>query len=79
MTINPDAPTPLYQQLVRILRERIEDGTYPPGGRMPSRFELEREFGVAPGTISKALDRLKQQGLVIGVGTFAREAESPEP
>lgn len=81
VTIDPDAITPLYQQLVQILRDRIKDGTYPPGKRMPSRFELEQEFGLAQGTISKALDRLKDEGLIVGItgrGTFVREAEKDQ-
>lgn len=83
MTIDPDAITPPYLQLVAILRERIADGTYTPGRRIPSRMELEQEFHLAPGTIVKAVDVLKKEGVLVAVqgrGTFLSEdSKKPQP
>jgi GntR family transcriptional regulator len=79
VTIDRDAVTPLYLQLVKIIRGRIETGEYPAGRQIPSRLALETEFGLAPGTIVKALDTLKAEKLLVsrqGRGTFVAE---PKP
>jgi GntR family transcriptional regulator len=79
VTIDRDAVMPLFLQLAGILRGRIESGEYPAGRRIPSRLELEQEFDLAPGTVVKALDTLKTEGLLIsqqGRGTFVAEPDA---
>lgn len=77
--INHDAATPLYQQLVAIIRRRIEDGTYAPGQRIPSAPELEAETGLARGTVVKAVVALRDEGLIRTVrGRGAFVVESPD-
>lgn len=51
-------------ELVRILRSRITDGVYRPGERLPTRVELEREFGVSSKTLQLALDELIREHYV---------------
>jgi GntR family transcriptional regulator len=71
--IDREGPTPPYRQVAEILRERIESGKIPPGRRIPSLVELEDEFGVARDTLRKAVQVLKDDGLVstvVGMGTF---------
>lgn len=51
----------------------MQDGTYPPGSKLPSHLELARTFGVAPLTLRNVLAHLEAQGLVRrerGRGTF---------
>lgn len=60
------------------LRQRIEDGTYQPGDRLPTEAELMLEHSAARGTIRDALGLLEEEGLVerrVGVagGTFVRQ------
>lgn len=62
--IDPDALRAPYQQLADILRARIESGAIPPGRRIPSYTELEAESGLARGTVRKALQLLKDDGLI---------------
>lgn len=57
----------MYVQLADILRRGIEDGTYPPDRALPSIRTLQQEYGIADGTIQKALAILKDEGLVHGV------------
>ncbi len=62
--IDRDSRIPPYQQVAAILRERIADGTIPVGRRIPSLVELEAEFPVARDTLRKAVQVLKDEGLV---------------
>ncbi|GAB2836280.1 hypothetical protein GCM10027176_45730 [Actinoallomurus bryophytorum] len=76
MSIDRDGPIPPYRQIAGILRERIESGEIPPGRRIPSLVELEQEFEVARDTLRKAIQVLKDEGLVetvTGMGIFVIE------
>jgi GntR family transcriptional regulator len=73
MTIDREGPTPPYRQIADILRRRISDGSIPVGRRIPSLVELEQEYGVARDTLRKAVQVLKDEGLVetvIGMGVY---------
>lgn len=43
---------------------RINDGDWPVGHELPTEPQLAQEFGVARGTIRRAMDALSDQGLV---------------
>lgn len=76
MTIDRDAPVPPYRQLAAILREQIESGEIPPGRRIPSLVDLEQEYGLARDTLRKAIQVLKDEGLVEtvqGMGIYVVE------
>ncbi len=71
---------PRYHQLTRILQQRIEDGTYPVAGMLPTEIELGREFSVSRHTIREALRRLTDSGLVArrqGSGTQVIATKPP--
>jgi len=55
---------PLYQQLAAILRAQIEDGTYQPGGRLPSEVACMQRYHLARNTIRQALKVLRDQGYI---------------
>jgi GntR family transcriptional regulator len=57
-------PRPAYLQVAEHLRASIADQTFKPGERLPSGRELARRYGVAPMTISHALDVLRREQLV---------------
>lgn len=60
-------------QVDEILLERIRDGTYPAGSRMPSESELSEELGVSRATVRTVLAKLAVNGLIIrkqGDGTY---------
>jgi GntR family transcriptional regulator len=64
---------PLYHQVAGILRQRIEDGIYPVGGKLLSEDELAAEFEVSRATIRQAVGELVLAGLVVrrqGRGTY---------
>ena len=60
-------------QVDEILLERIRDGNYLPGSRMPSESELSDELGVSRATVRTALAKLAANGLILrkqGDGTY---------
>jgi len=71
--IDHDAEAFPFEQLAAILRQRISDGTYPPGSRLPTLLALESESGLSPMTVRRAVKLLADEGLVRsrpGRGTF---------
>jgi GntR family transcriptional regulator len=74
--IDYDAPTPPFRQLAAILRARIEAGEIT--SRVPGERPLAREFGVAVVTVRKAMEVLREQGLIRtepGWGSFVIKPE----
>ena len=58
------------------IRNLIESGEYEPGSQLPTLDELAAQYGHSLAVIRKALDLLRQQGLVVtvqGKGSFVRE------
>ena len=76
--IDPEGDVPVYQQLAAILREQIDSGQIPPRRAIPSKKMLVQTYGVAPGTVERALGVLKQAGYlktVLGRGLYVVAAE----
>lgn len=76
MPIDREGPVPPYRQIADELRTRIQNGTIPPGRRIPSTVQLEAEYGVARDTLRKAVQVLKDEGLVEtvrGMGIYVAE------
>jgi GntR family transcriptional regulator len=64
---------PLFVQVQALIIQRMVDGIWPPGERLPSEFALAKELDVSQGTVRKALDALVHENLLIrhqGRGTF---------
>jgi DNA-binding GntR family transcriptional regulator len=73
MSIDREGPVPPYRQIAAQLRAQIADGSIPVGRRIPSLVELEQTYGVARDTLRKAVQVLKNEGLVetvSGMGVF---------
>jgi DNA-binding GntR family transcriptional regulator len=71
--VDPDSPVLAYLQVADLLAARIESGDLK--GRMPAERDLASEFGVAYGTVRRAMEVLRERGLVESVhgrGTFVR-------
>jgi GntR family transcriptional regulator len=64
---------PLYLQVAKLMRRRIENGEWRYGAQIPTLDELEREYKVSRITLRGALDQLEALGIVRrtrGLGTF---------
>lgn len=71
--IEPDGPVPPYLQLAEILAAQIERRDWQPNRPIPSELQLVQEFGVARGTVRRAIAVLRERGLVFTVpqrGTY---------
>lgn len=71
-----------YAALAAAMRARVVAGEWPPGSAMPAEQTLAAEYGVALGTLRRALDLLAEQGLVErihGRGTFVRQGLGGAP
>ncbi|MEQ4723152.1 GntR family transcriptional regulator [Nonomuraea sp. B19D2] len=75
--IDREGPVPPYRQVAAAIRRRIELGEIPPGRRIPSLVEMEAEFGVARDTLRKAVQVLKDEGLVETVKGMGVYVKSP--
>jgi GntR family transcriptional regulator len=68
-----EGPSYAYVQVADHLQARISAGNLAPGARMPGEQALREEYGVALGTIRKALRVLRERGVVVttpSLGTF---------
>lgn len=68
---------PRWEQIVRVVKRRIDSGEWPPGRMITERAVIE-EFGVAKITARKALAGLRERGLIYtrpNLGSFV----GPEP
>lgn len=80
MTTDSALALPLYHQVAGILRQRIEEGVYPPGGRLQSEDEIATEFDVSRATVRQAIGELVMEALVVrrqGRGTFVTTQVRP--
>ncbi len=72
---------PLYRRVGAVLRQRISNGTYAPGERLPAEGAFCEEFRVSRSTMRKALEDLVESGWVIrhrGRGSFVSTGITPD-
>ena len=55
---------PLHVSISEKLRQQIDQGTYPPGEKLPSEHQLMELFDVSRITVRQAIANLISQGLV---------------
>ncbi len=75
MSLDKCNPVPLYQQIAIEMREEILANKYPDGYKLPNINELAAKYHVSSITLRKALNWLKDEGLVVckqGKGTFIK-------
>src|SRR5205807_639215 len=65
-------------RLADVLRRRMEDGSLPPGTRLPSLSRLAEYLGISSGTVQTAYGQLVGEGLLdigMGVGTWVKSGQ----
>lgn len=69
---------PTMDELLDDLLKKIRNGTYPPGSQLPSGRDLADSYDVSQSTISRAVARLREQGVLVGrPGRGVFVAETP--
>lgn len=79
MTTGPTDARPRQMRVADAVRMAIEAGELAPGQKLPTLDEMAAQNGVSLIVVRRAIDLLKQQGLVIsapGKGFFVRERPS---
>jgi len=72
-SIDKQASLPIYRQLKEIIKEKIGDGKFRPGDRIPTEYELCEQFGISRAPVRQALLELVNEGVLYrqqGSGTF---------
>lgn len=73
---------PLYRKIYTDLKNKMEEGVYRAGEKLPYERELCEMYGVKRVTIRKSLELLAEEGLIVkhmGLGSFVAEKSAPEP
>lgn len=76
-TLDPDDSRPPFRQVADALRQRIRGGEWGAAERLPSYRALAAAYGVAEGTVKRALALLRAEGLLVtrqGAGSYIRAA-----
>jgi GntR family transcriptional regulator len=77
--INPRSALPPYRQIAAWLRSRIQAGEFRPGeDPLPSEKDLVDLFGVARDTARRAVQALREEGLVETIPQRGTYVLSPE-
>lgn len=63
---------PIYLQLMENIQQKIINGTYKPGDKLPAVREFATEASVNPNTMQKALSELERCGLIYANRTTGR-------
>jgi GntR family transcriptional regulator len=66
-----------YQRIVQDVKDQVRLGRLKGNDKLPSTRELADHYGVAPGTVQRALAELRAEGVVYshqGRGSFIRES-----
>jgi DNA-binding GntR family transcriptional regulator len=74
-SIDLRSAVPAYRQLAAILREQIESGALAADQMVPSEATLVQRYGVARGTVRRAIEVLRDANLVVtiqGRGTYVK-------
>ena len=63
--VDPSRLVYAWQQVADWIARRIEQGELQPGARLEGEREMAQQAGVAVGTVRRAVEDLRQRGLVV--------------
>ena len=71
--LNHSSMVPIYEQIVRRMKDGVGSGELPAGSMLPSVRVLSAELQISALTVKKAYDRLEEEGVIVtvhGKGSF---------
>lgn len=74
--VDPSRPVYVWRQVADHIAQRIASGELQPGARLEGERELAETLGVAVGTVRRAVEDLRERGLVVTLpakGTYVAE------
>ncbi len=77
VSIDPNSPIPIPQQLRTLVLERIREGVYKAGERLPSERALAESCGISRTSVRETIKELLTEGILFrtaGRGTFVSQA-----
>ncbi|MFC5145084.1 winged helix-turn-helix domain-containing protein [Streptomyces aureoversilis] len=79
--VDPTRVAYVYMQVADHVAAQIEAGTLRPGARLAGERDLAEQYGVAIGTVRRAIQELRDRGLLVTLpakGTFVPEQLSAD-
>lgn len=76
LEVDPSSASPIWSQIEEGLRRLVASGSLAAGAAVPSVRDLARDLRVNPATVSKAYQRLADQGVLVvrrGDGTYVAD------
>ena len=73
LIINNSSMTPIYEQIVSQMKEKIMTGQLKPDTMLPSVRTLSKDLRISALTVKKAYDAIEQEGYILtvhGKGSF---------
>lgn len=74
-----DNSTPIYLQIINIIKKDIITGKLSLGEKLPSTRELALKYGINPNTSGRIYKEMEREGITTtkrGLGTFVTESQS---
>ena len=74
--LNRESSTPIFQQIMNWMREKIQSGEWDDDQKLLSETDLAERFNVSRGTIRKAIEGLIEEKRLVrihGKGTYVRD------
>jgi len=68
IVVDMNAPEPVYDQIVKQIRDRIKTGRLKPGAPLPTVRQLARDLVVNRNTVARAYKILEDQGVIRTAG-----------
>ena len=80
ISIDEQAGSPIYLQIVRQVKEQVRSGILKPGDELPSVRELAKSLGINLHTVRSAYQQLREWGIInMRLGRRAKIAKLPQP
>jgi len=76
ITIETDAPEPVYEQIVRQIHDAVKSGKLKPDTPLPTVRQLAGDLVINRNTVGRAYRMLEEQGVILTAGrkgTFVRQ------
>ncbi|MCD9029819.1 GntR family transcriptional regulator [Luteimonas sp. BDR2-5] len=80
LSIQPNAPEPLYRQIAGQIRRLVAGGQLRPGDALPSVREVAGLHAINPMTVSRAYSQLEAEGVLLrlrGKGMVVADTAAP--